>query len=359
MKSRTLFATIQTEGAILPADLLQRISAGDKDLGGLTPNDYHLYEGEKVNEAINRSWNRLLAAWSAFRNALEKLSPTDITATTVTREKWLLILFQELGYGRLSAQKSAITIEEKSYPISHLWQNVPIHLVGARIELDRRTPGVTGASKASPHGMLQELLNRSSNYLWAFLSNGLKLRLLRDNISLTRNAFVEFDLEAMMKGEVYADFALLWLLAHQSRIEAERPEEFWLEKWSRKAAEQGKRALDQLRNGVEKAISALGSGFLSHPQNRDLKEQLQLGKLSTQEYYRQLLRLVYRLLFLFVAEDRELLLDPDADNVSKERYRKHYSTARIRRLAEKTLGTRHSDLFVALKLVMDKLNNGG
>ena len=32
------------------------------------------------------------------------------------------------------------------------------------------------------------------------------------------------------------------------------------------------------------------------------------GGLDTQEYYRQLLRLVYRLLFLFVAEDRSLLL---------------------------------------------------
>jgi hypothetical protein len=30
--------------------------------------------------------------------------------------------------------------------------------------------------------------------------NGLRLRILRDNVSLTRQAYVEFDLEAMMNG---------------------------------------------------------------------------------------------------------------------------------------------------------------
>ncbi len=64
-----------------------------------------------------------------------------------------------------------------------------------------------------------------------------------------------------MNGEAYADFALLYLLCHQSRVEAERPEECWLERWSRAAEAQGTRALDQLRKGVEEAISALGAGL--------------------------------------------------------------------------------------------------
>src|SRR5690606_41945009 len=60
---------------------------------------------------------------------------------------------------------------------------------------------------------------------------------------------VEFDLEAMMDGEIYADFVLLWLLCHQSRVEGERPSDCWLEKWMKAAEEQGTRALDQLRDG--------------------------------------------------------------------------------------------------------------
>ena len=65
--------------------------------------------------------------------------------------------------------------------------------------------------RSSPHSLLQELLNRSDQHLWGIVSNGLCLRLLRDNISLTRQAYVEFDLEAMMVGQAYPDFVLLWL----------------------------------------------------------------------------------------------------------------------------------------------------
>ena len=42
-----------------------------------------------------------------------------------------------------------------------------------------------------------------------------------------------------------------------------------------------------------------------------LRERLQSGALGKDAYYRQLLRLVYRLIFLLVAEDRDLLLSPD------------------------------------------------
>jgi hypothetical protein len=170
---------------------------------------------------------------------------------------------------------------------------------------------------------------------------------------------VEFDLQAMMEGEVYADFALLWLLCHQSRVEAERPAECWLEKWSREAQEQGTRALDQLRKGVEGAINILGRGFLSHQANYHLRDNLYSGVLETQDYYRQILRLVYRLIFLFVAEDRDLLLDPEATVTTRERYIRFYSTARIRRLAERRRGTKHADLYQGLKVIMEKLDSSG
>ncbi|MFN8188060.1 MAG: N-6 DNA methylase [Gaiellales bacterium] len=72
-----------------------------------------------------------------------------------------------------------------------------------------------------------------------------------------------------------------------------------------------------------------------------------------------LLRLVYRLLFLFVAEDRELLLSPDASADARERYERWYSTRRLRQLAERRRGTKHADLYEALKLVMTKLGQDG
>ncbi|MDZ7721633.1 MAG: N-6 DNA methylase [candidate division KSB1 bacterium] len=356
-RAKDVFTTIHVEGAILPPDLLQRISQGDNELDGLTPQSFHLLENEKITEAISRSWNRMLGAWTAFQDHLNKLSETDI-ATSTTREKWLLHLFRELGYGRLTTAK-AIEIEGKSYPVSHMWQNTPIHLVGYRIDLDKRTARVSGAARSSPHSMVQEFLNRSDDHLWAFVSNGKTLRILRDNVSLTRQAHVEFDLQAMMDGEVYSDFVLLWLLCHQSRVEAEKPENCWLERWSKAAQEQGTRALDQLRKGVEDAITALGKGFLSHKSNQLLKEKLRKGDLDKQDYYRQLLRLVYRLIFMFVAEDRDALLVPEAPQMHKTRYLEYYSTKRIRQLALKRRGSKHADLYQGFKVVTRLLGEQG
>lgn len=354
IRRKDVFITIRTEGALLPSDLLQRIAEPAKDIPGLDEAAYHL-SGERINEAVNRAWNRLQSAWKSFQNARSELPETDL-GTRITRERWLLPLFQEFGFGRLLVQKS-VEIGGKPYPISHGWQHTPIHLPGFRVDLDRRMAGVAGAARMSPHSMVQEYLNRSDDHLWAFVSNGLCLRVLRDNVSLTRQAYVEFDLESMMEGEVYADFVVLWLICHQSRVEAENPAECWLEHWSKLAHDQGTRALDQLRDGVQTAIEAIGSGFLSHPKNESLREKLKSGTLDKQEYYRQILRLIYRLIFLFVAEDRDLLLTSKADQKARERYLRFYTMRRIRELAGKKIGSRHSDLFHGVRLVMEKLRS--
>jgi hypothetical protein len=159
MKTRDLFTTIRTEGGLLPADLLQRIVHGDKELPGLDDASYHLVAGERLNERISQSWNRLLGTWKAFRAAANAIPETD-TGTTLTRERWLLVLLQELGYGRLPAAR-ATEIDGKPYPISHFWHRSPMHLVSYRLDLDRRTAGVAGAARTSPHSLVQELLNRS------------------------------------------------------------------------------------------------------------------------------------------------------------------------------------------------------
>ena len=355
-RPRDLFQTIRTEGCLLPPELLKRIAEGDRELPGIAPADYHLEEGARLSEAVTRSWNRVRGAWESFRDARTKLAEAAPDAA-LTRDRWLLVLFQELGYGRLLAARGGLDVEGKSYPISHTWNHTPIHLIGFRTDLDKRTARVKGAATQSPHSLVQEFLNRSPGQLWGFVSNGLSLRLLRDNASLTRQAFVEFDLEAMMDGEVYADFALLWLVCHQSRVEAERPAECWLERWVEKARDQGTRALDRLRSGVETTIAALGRGFLAHPKNSELREALRSGALDKQDYYRELLRLVYRLLFLLVAEDRGLLLDPNAKPDAKSRYREHYSTERLRRLVARRRGGPHPDGWRALSIVMAKLGD--
>jgi hypothetical protein len=350
------FASVRTEGGLLPIDVLQAVADGDvKRLDGLAPSDYHLAKGERLNEAISRSWGRLTAAWSGFKEARAALPEAD-PGTTPTRNRWLLPLFQELGYGRLPTSK-AIEVGGTPFPVSHAWQSTPIHLLGFRVDLDRKQAGLAGAARSSPHSLVQLLLNRSEDHLWGFVSNGLVLRILRDNVSLSRQAYVEFDLESMMEGELFSDFCLLWLLCHQSRVEAPKPSDCWLEKWTKAASEEGRRALDGLREGVEQAINLLGQGFLEHAPNRSLVEALRSGALSKDDYYRHLLRLVYRLLFLLVAEDRGLLLDPKAGPVPRQRYERFYSLARLRRLAASRRGSRHVDLWHGLRLVMSALGS--
>jgi len=250
-RQQSSFSTITSEGALLPLDLLQKIALFDSGITGLDGGSYHQSE-RKLNEAISESWGKLLRFWQVFQNAREKLQD-DESGLTQTRERWLLNLFQELGYGRLYTVKPEI-IDEKSYPISHGWNHLPMHLVSFRTGLEDVARNMTTGMRFSPYSLVQEFLNRSGEHLWGLVSNGLRLRLLRKNASLTRQAYVEFDLEAMFTGESYADFVLFWLLCHQSRVESEHPAECWLERWSRLAQEQGVRVLDQLRNGVEEAI---------------------------------------------------------------------------------------------------------
>ncbi|MCC7019667.1 MAG: N-6 DNA methylase [Ardenticatenales bacterium] len=352
--ARSTFPTVRTEGALLPADLLSRVAAA-QGMDGMATADYHLAPNERLNEITSRAWNRCLGAWTAFAEVRDRLGASE-RGTTETRERWLLILFQELGYGRLTPAR-AVDVDGTSYAVSHRWGHVPIHLVSFRQEIDKRGTG-TGAAARSPHGLVQELLNRDKDSQWGIVSNGLRLRLLRDNVSLSRQAYVEFDLEAMLSGEQYADFALLWLVCHQSRVEAEDSAPCWLERWHQTAAEQGVRALEVLRGGVEAAITALGRGFLRHRDNGALKESLRSGDLGTQEFYRQLLRLVYRLIFLFVAEDRDLLLLPDTPAAVRERYLTNYGARRLRTLAGQTRGGPHSDLFQVLTLVAEQLRAG-
>ncbi|GGJ23515.1 Eco57I restriction-modification methylase domain-containing protein [Deinococcus roseus] len=357
MKSaqKTLFQNIKTEGALISADFLARISGGDKDIPALKPTDYHLLEGEKLSEAIGRVWNRMLTVWMNFQIRRSNLSEHD-QGTTLTREGLLLPLFQELGYGRIPASRP-IEIGNQTYSISHLWGKLPLHLVSFRFELDKRTAGATGAAKSSPHSLMQDFLNRSEDHLWGIVSNGLKLRLLRDNASVSRQAYIEFDLETLFEEKAYSDFILLYMLCHQSRVEGEDPNKFILESWAQKGQEFGKRALDTLRNGVEQAINELGTGFIQHPENTALRDKLKKGTLDKREYYRQVLRMVYRLLFLFVAEDRDVLLDPKAPQEAKELYDLYYSTKRLRTLAQRIRGTRHADLFEGFKLLLGKLSD--
>lgn len=352
-------------GGVVPPSLVARIQSGEvADAASLSPKSYHLVGTETVRDAASRAWGYLRGAWESWREHVAQAQVPGV-GTGPARERWLLPLMRELGYGQVPALASGLQVDGVDYPVSHLWQHVPVHLLGPGVDLDRRNPGVTGAARA-PQSMVQELLNRSDDHLWAVMSNGSRLRLLRDSTSLAGSAYIEFDLEAIFDGELYAEWLLLFQLCHVSRLEIYGggdevgPADCWLESWRNEAVDAGGRALDKLRVGVEDALNHLGSGFLSHRSNRWLVAGLRSGELSDRDYHRALLRLVYRLLFCFVAEDRGALLLPGTENqAARERYEQYFSTARLRHLSRVRAGSAHDDLWQAQRLVLQGLGGEG
>ena len=361
----TDFETIRSEGGLLPSDLLRRVTDPTEKLAGTRPEDYGLPHEERLTEVITPAWNRLRKHWSEFRQAAASL-PDGEPGTGLTNDKWSLPLLRELGFGLLPTSAGP-EISGRTYAISRFFGHVPVHLVGCGLSLDRRAAGVRGAAAANPHGLVQEVLNRSADCLWGVVGNGLRLRILRDSQSLSRQSFLEFDLEAMFAGEIYSDFVLLWLVAHATRfvpLESDKPDSCWLELWTKEGNKQGTRVLGDLRVGVERALQILGEGFTSHSANMRLREALRAGTLSLVDFHGQLLRVVYRLIFLSVAEDRTIdgqpLLHPRDESehgrLARQRYLTHYSTTRFRELASSIRGSQHADLWRQFQTVVGALS---
>ena len=76
-------------------------------------------------------------------------------------------------------------------------------------------------------------------------------------------------------------------------------------RWSagaREGVESGTAARERLRENVEEALLSLGQGFLDGKSRPP--EKLDDGTLSDQDWFEQLLRVVYRLIFIAVTEER-------------------------------------------------------
>lgn len=354
--SRSPFPALRVAGGLLPADLFGRVLEG-KDLPGYSSAEYGLAPHESVRQAATRAFDYLGGAWQAFTRERDKAHAEGRPLTGLTRERWLLTVFRALDYGIVpTTPTGGLVADDKAFGVSHLWEHVPIHLLGWGVDLDRRTKGMIGAAEAAPQSMVQELLNRTDAHLWAILSNGQKLRLLRDSRSLAGSAYVEFDLELIFDEQLFPDWVLLFRLVHASRLVAASGEpaaSCWLEQWRSNAVKQGERALERLRGGVEQAITTLGTGFLRA--NPALRDRLAAGTLSRDDYKRAVLRLVYRLLFWFVAEDRDVLLDPDAPSAARARYLRFFSAQRLRDRARRGGLDHHEDLWEAVRLVFVSL----
>ena len=308
------------------------------------PEDYSVRKGISIREEISTAFRVGQSHFDAF-------AKFDAPTQDATR-RFVSAFFKEtFGYGDLEAAEAPIALIASG--------RVPFVVVPTSETLDRRSPTLSVDRSRSPAFALQDYLNDKDEALWGIVTNGTHLSLMRDNASLTRPAYIEADLAQIFSNEDIASFAVLWLLIHRSRFgkEGAPATDCPLERWRETGSKEGEVARDRLASQVQIALKVLGSGFLEA--NPDLATKLKSGDVNLTEWFNELLRLVYRLIFLMVAEDRNLLHPTNAKTDARALYAQGYSLAALRKQCYRAATwDKHHDRYEGVKVVFKALANG-
>jgi hypothetical protein len=325
----------------------------------------------ELERAIGAAWELLLERWDGIERDLGGM---DISTL---RERWIRPFFSLLDFS-LEYQRADLVVEELRFPISHLGLpagaehvRVPVHTVlpGGEHHLDARRHEGAGLRRLAPHDLLQGYVNLTRQGRWALLTDGLRLRLLRDYHHTYTRGCVEFDLQGIFSGRDFAAFRALYRLCHASRFlpmpveapkaERKRPEPSEEDEEGETAPEEapaqttpldsfyehalstGVKVGEDLRKNVQTAIETLANGFLRATPG--LLHRLDAGGIAVSDFYSDILHVIYRMLFLLFAEQRGMF--PGRGSL----YMEEYSLTALRQLAERpAFEDPHSDLWERL-----------
>lgn len=379
------YTSINIQGNLISEEILQKIE--NSDIQGQQSKDFGFDPGINLRSEIEFAWSKVKLDWKYFFERTEKLPASDPYGTTLSR-RWMTSFFSTLGFELTLQKTSLLGDNQQLYSISHVCEQLdgfPFHIVGFydpshpdKNTLDIRSSG--GTSRLSPHATIQEYLN-VTEYSYSMASNGLVIRLIRDSGRLVRMTYIEFDLKRLLEEDKYSEFTLLYRLLHASRFpkSKQETEECFIEKYYQDSIESGNRIRNGLSDAVKESLVALGNGLLEHPGNEELREKISHGRPDGKEFYHQLLRLIYRLLFLMVTEERDLVFpeiqsesrEPDINDLlngikrptkkQKEIYYNFYSLSRLRRLSQKRylLENQYSDLWQGLMQTFSLFETSG
>ncbi|MGE3841581.1 MAG: N-6 DNA methylase [Vicinamibacterales bacterium] len=356
-EARLAFESLSIEGGLLSPEWLSKVA--QLQAGSQAEADYRIHKGLNLRDEIGRYWRIAQAHWADFKAGREGKAD----AKAIAQRLVVSLLRDALGFASLVEVQAAV-LGGRSYPVDHaaLGGLVPVVVAPQGSGLDTLATAFGDAGRRrSAFGLAQEYLNVQDGALWGIASDGATLRIVRDNASLTRPAWIQVDLERIFTEERYADFAAFWLLCHETRFGREGllGTECALEVWRAAGREEGTRAREHLRRGVEDALVTLGQGFLSHAENAALRADLQSGTLPVKDYFNQLLRLVYRLIFLLTVEERGLLHPEATSEATRALYAAGYGTRRLReRSVKRSAHDRFSDLWEGTKVVCRGLATG-
>jgi hypothetical protein len=310
-----------------------------------TEADYRIRKGLTIREEISTAFRVGQSHFDTFA----KIENPSAEAT----QRFIRDFLQEtFGFDDLTAADG---------PLSFIaGGRTPIVVVPPLDEkLDRRSATLSTDRTRSPAYALQDYLNEHDGALWGLVTNGTLIRLMRDNASLTRPAYIEADLAQIFTNEDAASFAVMWLLIHRTRFgtTGAPATDCALERWREAGSKEGEVARKRLAGQVQIALKVLGSGFLEA--NPDLAARLKSGEVNLTEWFNELLRLVYRLIFLMVAEDRNLLHPEDAKPIARKLYAEGYGLAALRAQCYRAASwDKHHDRYEGIKIVFRALAHG-
>ncbi len=343
MTDMAAWPSLTLEGNLIaPAMVAQVYAYGASEQ---SVEDYRIRKGLTVREEISTAFRVGQSHFDAFA----KLASPSAEAT---KRFCKAFLEQTFGFDDLAPGTGATAYVAGG--------RVPVVVVPPSEEkLDRRSPTLSVDRTRSPAFALQDYLNDHDDALWGLVTNGTQIRLMRDNASLTRPAYIEADLAQIFQNDDAASFAVLWLLIHRTRfgVAGAPATDCALERWRDAGSREGAVARDKLAGQVELALKLLGSGFLEA--NPDLAQRLKSGEVNLTEWFNELLRLVYRLIFLMVAEDRNLLHPEKAPAEARKLYAEGYSLTHLRaQCFRAATWDKHHDRYEAVKIVFRALAHG-
>jgi N-6 DNA Methylase len=334
--------SLSLEGNLIAPAMIARID--QRDAPEQAPEDYAVRKGLTIREEISTAFRVGQSHFDAF-------AKLDTPSHDATR-RFVAGFFKEtFGFDDLAPTAAPVAMIASG--------RVPVVVVPPSETLDRRSPTLSVDRSRSPAFALQDYLNDSDDALWGIVTNGTHLRLMRDNASLTRPAYIEADLAQIFSTEDIASFAALWLLIHRSRFgAADTPAtDCPLERWREAGSREGEAARDRLADQVQIALKVLGSGFLGA--NPELAARLKSGEVNLTAWFNELLRLVYRLIFLMVAEDRNLLHPAKSKAEARALYAEGYSLASLRKQCYRAATwDKHHDRYEGIKIVFRALAHG-
>lgn len=348
------YTSIHIYGHLLSDDILHNIER-DNTLIGNRDQDFGM--DISVSSAIDYAWSCLRNDWNFYKERAdnERLTVKDPYGTRRSRDLMERML-QTMGY-KLNRQNSNITVAGTGYDISYTCPelgNMPFVVIGEnasadgsintldKCSLDHRAKGAM--RKKSAHATMLEYLNATEN-VYGVISNGQIVRLIRNSGQLVKLTYIEFDLRRMLEEDKYTEFCLMFRLLHASRFRASDDEPCVMERWFNMSIESGNRIRNGLSRAVQTTMETIGNALLTSEgeSNDALRRAFIDGTMNAAQLNKELIHFIYRLLFLFIIEERGLVYQiPDSIDAPdykqqcqwQDIYKKYYAASRLRRLSE-------------------------